>query len=197
MPPRTPQPNSSQKPVRRLRLPKVTPPKMKGLFEEYFYTILAVIFVFVAILGRAGGLSGYNALVVGAWVAVFLWFARQFKGYFAEKSKVASGKVVAAPAVPAEQPKGPLGLPPGMKPMIGPQWPIKSGSWPARPGLTAAPSVQTPTVPTQPASTSTVGARGAVHAKKPGFVYERPTLPNRKPKLPNNWRPPEGKKPKR
>ena len=181
-----------------MRLSKVAPPKMKGIFEEYFYAILVVIFVAVAILGRAGGLGGYNALVVGGWVAVFLWFAKQLKGYFAEKSKGAKGKLVAAPPVPAEQAKGHLPLPPGMKPMIGPQWPLKSGAWPARPGLKAAPSVQTPTAPTQPASTSTVRGRGTpAKAKKPGFVYERPTLPDRKPKLPNNWESPEGKKPKR
>jgi len=31
--------------------------------------------------------------------------------------------------------------------------------------------------------------------KKRAFVYERPTLPDRKPKLPNNWRDPNTNKP--
>ena len=32
--------------------------------------------------------------------------------------------------------------------------------------------------------------------KKKAFVYERPTLPDRKPKLPNNWKKTDKKKPK-
>jgi hypothetical protein len=161
---------------------------MKGLFEEYFYAILVVIFVAVAILGKAGGLGGYNALVVGAWVAVFLWFARQFKGYFAEKSKAANGKMVAVPTVPAEQPKRPLPLPPEMKPVTGPQWPLKTGPWPMRLRQSPTPARATPT-PQSPAAPR--------NPNKRGFVYERPTLPDRKPKFPNNWERPEGKKPKR
>jgi hypothetical protein len=184
MPPKTPQSNYSKRPVRRLRLPKIVPPKTKGLFEEYFYPILVVIFVVVAILGKAGGLSGFNALVVGAWLAVFIWFVGQLKGYLAEKSKVASGKT-AEPAAkaPVQEAKEPPPLPPWMKPMIGPQWPLKTGPWPARPRQTTVPPTQAPAAPR--------------NANKPGFVYERPTLPDRKPKLPNNWRPGQGKKPKR
>jgi len=184
MPPRTPQSNYSKRPVRRLRLPKIGPSKTKSLFEEYFYALLVVIFVAVAILGKAGGLSGFNTLVVGAWVTAFIWFSRQLKGYFAEKSKVANGKAAEpAPKAPVQEAKGPLPLPPWMKPMIGPQWPLKTGPWPARPRQTTAPPAQAPAAPRNP--------------NKPGFVYERPTLPDRKPKLPHNWRRHEGKKPKR
>src|SRR5207245_11065252 len=132
MPPKSPQSNYSKKPLRRLRLPKIVPPKTKGLFEEYFYSILVVIFVVVAILGKAGGMDGFDALVVGAWLAVFIWFARQLKGYLAEKSKVASGKTAEpAPKAPVQEAKGPLPLPPWMKPMIGPQWPLTTGPLPA------------------------------------------------------------------
>src|SRR5437899_13078093 len=92
MPPKSPQSNYSKRPLRRLRLPKIVPRKTKGLFEEYFYSILVVIFVVVAILGKAGGLSGFDALVVGAWLAVFIWFAQHLNGSFAEKAKWANGK---------------------------------------------------------------------------------------------------------
>ena len=184
MPPKSPQSNYSKRPLRRLRLPKIVPRKTKGLFEEYFYSILVVIFVVVAILGKAGGLSGFDALVVGAWLAVFIWFAQQLKGYFAEKSKVANGKTAeSAPKAPVQEAKGPLPLPPWMKPMIGPQWPLKTGPWPARPRQTTVPPTRAPAAPRNP--------------NKPGFVYERPTLPDRKPKLPHNWRQDQGKKPKR
>ncbi len=184
MPPKTPQSNYSKRPIRRLRLPKIVPPKTKGLFEEYFYPILVVIFVVVATLGKAAGLSGFDALVVGAWLAVFIWFARQLKGYFAEKSKVAGGKTAeGTPKAPVQDVKGPLPLPPWMKPMIGPQWPLKARPWPARPRLTKVTPTQTPAAPRKP--------------NRPGFVYERPTLPDRKPKLPHNWRSDLGKKPKR
>jgi hypothetical protein len=78
--------------------------------------------------------------------------------------------------------------------MIGPQWPLKPGAQPAWPKLprqkptpashastTQGPSNQTPT--------------SASEEKKRAFFYERPTLPDRKPKLPNNWVDPNNKKP--
>src|ERR1700758_2014293 len=94
MPPKSPQSKFSRMPLRRVRLPKIVPPKAKGLLEEYSYYLLVATFVGVAILGKAGGLSGYNAVVVGAWLAASLWVARQLKDYFVEKSKVPTGKVV-------------------------------------------------------------------------------------------------------
>jgi hypothetical protein len=57
-------------------------------------------------------------------------------------------------------------LSPNMKPIIGPQWPLKTGGIPG----------QTKPSPAAPNGKS-----------KPAFVYERPTLPDRKPKLPANW----------
>jgi hypothetical protein len=191
--------------VRRLRLPKIGPTKTKSLFEEYFYTLLAVVFFAVTILGKAGGFSSFNALVIGAWVTAFLWFVSQWKGYLAEKSKAENGKTPAPQAeARAEAPKGPLPLPPGMKPMIGPQWPVRQGARSASPKLpnhkpaktSPAPTVQAPSSkppdvqapPIQTQETNSV-------EKKRGFVYERPTLPDRKPKLPNNWVDPNGKKP--
>src|SRR5437867_12184226 len=82
-----------------------------------------------------------------------------------------------------------------MKPMIGPQWPMRPGSravWPKLPKeqpTTAAPS---PTPAVQLNQTSETNAE-----KKRRFVYERPTLPDRAPKLPNNWGNPDDKKAKR
>jgi hypothetical protein len=59
------------------------------------------------------------------------------------------------------------------KPMIGPQWPLKTAPGAAKPA--------------QP------GQQG----KKPVFVYERPTLPDRKLKFPANWAGQQDKKPKK
>jgi hypothetical protein len=205
MPPKIPGTSYSGKPVRRLRLPKIGPTKTKSLFEEYFYTLLAIVFFAVTILGKAGGFSGFNALVVGGWVTAFLWFVSQWKGYLAEKSKAENGKAPAPRAeAPADTPKGPLPLPPGMKPMIGPQWPVKPGvrpAWPKLPNQKPAKTSQAPTVQRQGVQTSALQAppnqEGAPTSeeKKRAFVYERPTLPDRKPKLPNNWVNPDSKKP--
>ena len=197
MPPKSPGTSYSGKPVRRLKLPKTGPTKTKSLFEEHFYTLLAVIFLAAAILAKAGGFSAYNALIVAAWITAFLWFANQLKGYFVEKSKAENGKTLASqPPAQTEAPKGTWSLPPGMKPMIGPQWPVKPG---ARPLWPKVPKQQPATVP--PAQTSqtpvaqTPTVQGPVTTapetnsgeKKRAFVYERPTLPDRKPKLPYNW----------
>src|SRR5215470_18218909 len=117
--PKIPGTSYTGKPVRRLRLPRIGPSKTKGFFEEYLYVLLAVVFVAAAILGKAGGLSGFNALVVGAWITAALWFASQWKGYLVEKEKATNGKAVVAAAARTEASKGPMALPPGMKPIIG------------------------------------------------------------------------------
>jgi hypothetical protein len=205
MPPKIPGTSYTGRPVRRLRLPKIGPTKTTSLFEEYFYTFLTFVFFAMAILGKAGGFSTFNSFVVGAWVTAFLWFVSQWRGYLAEKAKAGNGKSPRPQAeARAQAPKGPLLLPPGMKPMIGPQWPVKTGarpSWPRLPNqkpakASQAPAVQAPGVqtsgvqapPNQEAATTSEG-------KKRTFVYERPTLPDRKPKLPNNWGDPNSKKP--
>jgi len=72
-----------------------------------------------------------TALIVGLWVAGLTWFARQLKGYFKEKSQPAAKKkrVEAAKtaAHPAKMPTQPI-----LKPMIGPQWPLKTGGTPGQ-----------------------------------------------------------------
>ena len=188
------------KPVRRVKLPKVGPAKTKSLFEEYSYALLAVVFFAVTILGKAGGFSAYNALVTGAWVTALLWCASQLQGYFAEKSKAETRKTPAPPAeARAETPK--RALPAGMKPMIGPQWPVKPGARPAWPKLPkqrpAAPASEISQMPSsgESASPPAPDSDTGLGEKKRVFVYERPTLPDRKPKLPNNWVGPDGKKP--
>ena len=185
--PKIPRSRYTGKPVRRLRLPKIGPPKSKGFFEEYLYVLLGMVFVAATILGKAGGMSPYNSLVVGAWITAALWFASQWKGYLSEKEKAANGKALAtAEAARAEAAKGPLPLPAGMKPMIGPQWPVRTGVWPASPGRLRQwpkPPADEQEPPPDP--------------NKKVFVYERPTLPDRTPKLPNNWKKTDKKKPKR
>ena len=176
MPPQRPQANYSKRPVKRVRLLKFGPRKTKSLFEEYFYGFLVAIFLLVGILLRAGGMSTYDAFVIGLWVAGIVWVARQVSAYYREKS----GPAVVKRAKPAPPPAtlaltGPL--PSGMKPMIGPQWPLKSQKE-APPGNGGS----QPNTPGKP---------------KPAFVYERPTLPDRKPKLPANWPGAQDKKPKK
>ena len=195
MPPKIPGTSYTGKPVRRLRLPKTGPTKTKNFFEEYLYALLAFVFFAVTILGKAGGFSAYNAVVIGAWVTAILWSAHQLKEYFADKSKAENRKTPAPePQARTEAPKGPLPLPPNMKPMIGTQWPVKAGarpSWPRLPKEKPTAAARTQTIQPQaiqpPGDTSTQTSQTNSNEKKRAFVYERPTLPDRKPKLPNNW----------
>src|SRR5216683_2730849 len=181
MAPNKPQSNYSKRPIKRIRLLKIGPRKTKSLFEEYFYGFAVSLCVIVTILGKAGGLSGYDAIVVGLWVGGFTWSAWVLRRY--RKEQAGAGKSEESKqAVQAGQIKN-HPLPPNMKPMIGPQWPVKAPQWTAKPAQTPAPPAQAPGV--------------ASDSKKPAFVYERPTLPDRKPKLPNNWPGRPDKKPKR
>ena len=206
MPQKSPGTSYTRRPVRKLKLPKIAPTKTKGFVEEYFYVLLAAVFLTVAILGKAGGFSTYNALLVAAWITASSWFAHQWRGYLAEKSKPENGQTVQAAAAPrVETREAPLPLPPGMKPMIGPQWPVKPGSrpiWPKLPKRQPAsaappPPSSTPTVPSSsaPGQGSQISETDSPD-KQPRFVYERPTLPDRAPKLPNNWVNPNNKKAK-
>jgi hypothetical protein len=205
MPPKNPQPSYTKKPVRRLRLPKMGPPKTKSFFEEYFYACVAMLFLVVTVLCWAGGMSGLDALVVGGWVAGSVWCGKMLKGYLKEKEKT---KPAAAPPKAGEPANGKVVLPPGMKPMIGPQWPVKSGVWPTRPGLRTFPSIpksedRAPTAPESgssgpaPPVSAAPASDAPGNANKPNFRYERPTLPERKTKLPHNWLTREPKKPRR
>jgi hypothetical protein len=188
MPPKSSGTSYTAKPVRRLKLPKIGQTKTKSVFEEYFYILLALVFLSVAILGKAGGFSTYNALIVAAWITASIWFAHQWRGYLAEKAK--KEKTVPPPAPsPAPTPKRPLPLPAGMKPMIGPQWPVRPGARPVWPKLPKQPKKA---VPVQQSQTSETNSP----EKERRFVYERPTLPERAARLPNNWVNPDKKKAK-
>jgi hypothetical protein len=204
MPPNKPQSNYSKRPVKRIRLLKIGPPrKTKSLFEEYFYGFVAAICMVVMILGKAGGLSGYEAIVVGLWAGGFTWSAWVLRRYRKEQTDGGSGeKFKQAAQTPAQMVNKPL--PANMKPMIGPQWPVKTlpgttRAWPAQRVVRPAPQESKKAAPTPtPATTSADTAPGAPNnPKKQAFVYERPTLPDRKPKLPNNWAGRQDKKPKR
>lgn len=201
MPPKSPGTSYTGKPVRSLKLPKIGQTKTHSVFEEYFYVLLALVFLSVAVLRKAGGFSTYNALIVAAWITASIWFAHEWRSYLAEKAK--NDKAVPPPA-PAPTPKRPLPLPAGMKPMIGPQWPVRPGARPVWPKLpkqpkkatpaapSSAPAVRPSAVPAQQSQTSEANSA----EKKRLFVYERPTLPERAAKLPNNWVHPDKKKEK-
>src|SRR2546430_3302907 len=106
--------NYSKRPVRRVRLPRIGLRKTKSLFEEYFYAFLVTISVVVTILGKAVGLSGYDAIVTGLWVGGFTWFAWQVSRYRKEQtgtgSTAKSGQAVQAAPHMTKMP-----LPPNMK----------------------------------------------------------------------------------
>jgi len=191
MPPNKSQSNYSKRPIKRVRLLKIGPRTTKGLLEEYFYVFLVILTISVATLGKAGGLSGYDAIVMGLWVGGITWFAWQLKNYWKEKSKPTREKNRARiPESPVPGANGKTVPPPGMKPMIGPQWPLKAGPAAFRPLERPA---QAPARPAQAGGSP--AAPGSPN--KPAFIYERPTLPDRKPKLPNNWPGRQDKKPKR
>lgn len=189
MPQRTPGTSYTGKPVRRLKLPKIGPTKTINFFEEYLYALLAIVFFATSILGKAGGFSTYNAVVIGAWVTAILWCAHQLKDYFVEKSKTENGKTPAPqPQAGVEVPKGALPLPPGMKPMIGLKWPVKPGARPSWPKLPKEqPATGQPQAIQTPTTTATQTPQADSIEKKRAFVYERPTLPDRPAKLPHNW----------
>jgi hypothetical protein len=203
MPPNKFQSNYSKTPVRRVRLLKLAPRKTKSLLEEYFYSIAAAICVAVMILGKAGGLSGYDAVVSGLWVGGFLWFAWQVRGYRRERARAGTNEK-SKQTVPAPGQAMKMPLPANMKPMIGPQWPLKTlpgttRAWPGqRPVKPAPQESKKPAAASAPAP-APMGTDPAAPGtpNKPTFVYQRPTLPDRKPKLPANWAGQEDKKPKR
>src|SRR5256885_15541276 len=124
MPPNKPQSNFSKRPVRRVRLLKIVPRKSKSLLEEYFYRFVVLICLAVMILGKAGGLGGYDAVVTGLWVGAFLWFARQVRNYRKQQAVTATIEQ-SKQAVPAAPQLMKNALPPHMTPMTGPQWPVK------------------------------------------------------------------------
>src|SRR6266480_3751787 len=90
MPPNKPQSNYSKGPVSRVRLLKIGPRTTKSLFEEYFYGFAVMISLAVTILGKAGGLSSYDAVVTGLWAGGFTWFAWQVRRYRKERASPGS-----------------------------------------------------------------------------------------------------------
>ena len=201
MPPNKNQFNYSKKPIRRVRLLKIVPKKTKSLFEEYFYAFAATISVVVMILGKAGGLSGYNAVVTGLWVGGFTWFAWMLRRYWKEQATGAKSEKAKQAEVQAQQQRNLETVSPNFKPMIGPQWPVKTFPGVGRSvkkSIRPAPQAIKPEPVQTPASAPAGQPAGAPsNPNKPVFVYERPTLPDRKPKLPNNWPGRRDKKPKR
>ena len=196
MPPNKPQSNYSKRPVRKVRLLKIGPGKTKSLFEEYFYGFVVSICVVVAILGKAGGLSGYDAIVTGLWAGGFTWFTWQVRRYRKERASTGSIEKFRQEAqAPPQMMNKPL--PPNMKPMIGPQWPLKTLPGAARPAQRSVTQAQDPMKPAQTPAPAGQAPGAPSNPNKPAFVYERPTLPDRKPKLPNNWPGRQDKKPKR
>jgi hypothetical protein len=180
MPPKSSKPNYLRWRENKFVIPKIAQRNGPSFFQEYFYFFLVGITLGVMLLLKGSGMKGTDAIVLGMWLGAILWFARQVQAYFRDKKKAAE------PARAAKQP-GPLASgekekwepPKGMKPMIGPQWPLKSGTA----------GSESPKAPAEE-------EKEKEKENKPGFVYQRPTLPGRKPKLPANWSSQDKKKPK-
>jgi predicted lipid-binding transport protein (Tim44 family) len=175
MPPKTPKQNFSRWREKKFVIPKIALRKRPSFFQEYFYYFLVGILLGVMLLLKGGGMSGSSAVVIALWVGAIVWFGQMARGYFKEKNK-ATGPAAASkqPGTDAVVEKKKWEPPKGMKPMIGPQWPLNSGGTEA----------ESPSAPAEDKK------------KKPGFVYERPTLPGRRPRLPANWNSKDKKKPK-
>src|SRR5437879_3715907 len=123
MQPNKPQSNYSKKPIKRIRLLKIGPRKGKSLFEEYFYGFAIAISLVVMILGKAGGLSGYDAIVIGLWAGGFMWCAWVLRRY--RKEQASPGRIEkSTQAVEKPQQVSAKQLSANFKPMIGPQWPL-------------------------------------------------------------------------
>ena len=195
MQPNKPQSNDSKKPIKRIRLLKIGPRKSKSLFEEYFYGFAIAITLVVMILGKAGGLSGNDAIVIGLWVGGFMWCAWVLRRY--RKEQASPGRIEkSAPTVEKPQQVDAKQLSPNFKPMIGPQWPLKPGQGAARPVQRSVRPAQESLKPAQTPGPAGQAPGAPGDPGKRAFVYERPTLPDRKPKLPNNWAGQQNKKPK-
>ena len=195
MPPNKPQSDYSKKPIKRIRLLKIGPQKSKSLFEEYFYGFAIAISVVVTILGKAGGLSSYDAVVIGLWVGGFLWCARVFRRY--RGGQASPGRIeksTQAFQTPPQVSAKPLFA--NFKPMIGPQWPLKAVPGAARPAQRSIRPAQESAKPAQTPGPAGQAPGAPGNPNKPAFLYERPTLPDRKPKLPANWAGQQNKKPK-
>jgi predicted lipid-binding transport protein (Tim44 family) len=176
MPPKNPKPTYSRWREKKFVIPKIALRNTPSFFQEFFYYFLAAITLGMMLLLKGSGMSGSNAIVIGLWMGAILWFAQMARGYFKARNKPTSPS--AAPKQPgadANLEKKKWEPPKGMKPMIGPQWPLFPGS----PG----------------AGISNVTSADE-KKNKPGFVYERPTLPGRRPRLPANWSSKDKKKPK-
>jgi hypothetical protein len=195
MQPNKPQSNYSKKPIKRIRLLKIGPRKSKSLFEEYFYGFAIAITLVVMVLGKAGGLSGYDAVVIGMWAGGFMWCAWVLRRY--RKEQAGPGRIEkSAPAVEKPQQVDAKQLSPNFKPMIGPQWPLKPLQGAPRQLQRSARPAQESLKPAQAPGPAGQFPGAPDESGKRAFVYERPTLPDRKPKLPNNWAGQQNKKPK-
>src|SRR5260370_26918799 len=195
MQPNKPQSNYSKKPIERIRLLRIGPQKSKSLFEEYFYGFAIAISLVVTILGKAGGLSGYDAIIMGLWMGGFMWCAWVLRRY--RKEQASPGRIEKS-AQTVEKPQQVSGkqLSPNFKPMTGPQWPLKPAPGTPRQLQNSVSAAQESLKPAQAPGPAGQFPGAPDESGKRAFVYERPTLPDRKPKLPNNWVGQQNKKPK-
>jgi hypothetical protein len=144
MPPKRP-PFSFPRRGKRLPIPKIGRTKFVTIFEEYFYWCLVALFVVVAVLAKAAGMSAYNAIVVGLWLAAFVWFARQAKQYLdhradpeakepdqpekKETPEYKPPKVMPKPAVPPVPGAKPKPMLVAKRPPLGPRRPGLPANW--------------------------------------------------------------------
>lgn len=79
-------PQSGYQPLGRFRLPTPKPLLQMSLLQEYPYVFLVAFFAAVALLGRAAGLSLWDAVILSAWLGSILFFGWQLWRYLKYRS---------------------------------------------------------------------------------------------------------------
>jgi hypothetical protein len=110
MPPPKPQPGLKK----HLRVATIPPSKKppKSFFEEYYYGILALEFLFVAVLFDAAGMGLYKGILIGLLVAAataVIWQVKQYKKFKDEPAPPPVPKSDIKPIRPAKRPPVPVG----------------------------------------------------------------------------------------
>lgn len=79
MPPQTPRPKPGpqKKPVKKVKILQVKRSEQKSLLAEYFYAVLAILFLLFGGFLKAAGMTFFEAAAVALWVVAIIFFIRQ------------------------------------------------------------------------------------------------------------------------
>ena len=123
----------------RLRLPALRQEQRKSIFAEYPYVFFAVAFLAIALLGKSGGMSLRDALIIAAWIVSIAYFIWQVVRYRKDKSAPPATKLeVVGKAEPTKKSE-PAAARPAAKPLSVEISETKPPKWPAPPPRLVAP----------------------------------------------------------